>query len=55
MKQQCSLKMILVAAISICFIATITNAQVPPAGKYNTTNYLKDRKEIALLNAIRDS
>ncbi|MBC7652543.1 MAG: hypothetical protein H7101_12430, partial [Deinococcales bacterium] len=46
---------ILVAAISICFIATITNAQVPPAGKYNTTNYLKDRKEIALLNAIRDS
>ena len=30
-------------------------AQVPPAGKYNTTNYPEDRKAIEALGMVKDS
>lgn len=39
----------------ILFLAADGMAQIPPAGKYNTTNYPEDRKAIALLSMAKDS
>jgi hypothetical protein len=55
MKQHLNYKMILVTAIIVLFVSTTTMAQVPPAGKYNTTNYPEDRKAIEALVMINDS
>jgi hypothetical protein len=55
MKQQLNYKMILATAISMLFVSTTTMAQVPPAGKYNTTNYPEDRKAIEALGILADS
>ena len=55
MKQQLNYKMILVIAIIMLFVSTSTTAQVPPAGKYNTTNYPEDRKAIDILSSKMDT
>ena len=55
MKQQLNYKMILVTAIIALFVSKTTMAQVPPAGKYNTTNYPEDRKAIEALGMLNDS
>ena len=55
MKQQLNYKMILATAIIVFFVSTNTMAQVPPVGKYNTTNYPEDRKAIEALGMIQDS
>ncbi len=55
MKQQLNYKMIVATAIIMLFVSTTTMAQVPPAGKYNTTNYPEDRKAIEALQMINDS
>ena len=55
MKQQLNYKMILATAIIALFVSKTTMAQVPPAGKYNTTNYPEDRKAIEALGMINDS
>jgi hypothetical protein len=55
MKQQLNYKMILATAIIMLFVSTTTMAQVPPAGKYNTTNYPEDRKAIEALGILADS
>ena len=55
MKQQLNYKMILATAIIALFVAKTTMAQVPPTGKYNTTNYPEDRKAIEALGMINDS
>lgn len=55
MQQQLHFKAIMIAAICMLFISTTTMAQVPPAGKYNTTNYPEDRKAIEALRMINDS
>ena len=52
MKQQLNYKMILVTSIIMLFVSTITMAQVPPIGKYNTINYPEDRKAIEALGMI---
>ena len=55
MKQQLNYKMILATAIIALFVSKTTMAQVPPAGKYNTTNYPEDRKAIEALGILADS
>ena len=55
MKQLLNCKTILITAIIMLFISTTTMAQVPPAGKYNTTNYPEDRKAIEALGILADS
>ncbi len=55
MKQQLNYKMILVTAIIMFFVSRSIMAQVPPSGKYNTTNYPEDRKEIEALGMLADS
>ena len=55
MKQLLNYKMILVTAINMLFVSTFTIAQVPPTGKYNTTNYPEDRKAIEALGILADS
>ena len=55
MKQHLNYKMILATAIIALFVSKTTMAQVPPAGKYNTTNYPEDRKAIEALGMINDS
>ena len=55
MKQQLNYKMILVTAIMVFFGSTSMMAQVPPSGKYNTTNYPEDRKAIEALGMLADS
>ena len=47
--------MILATAIIALFVSKTTMAQVPPAGKYNTTNYPEDRKAIEALGILADS
>jgi hypothetical protein len=44
-----------ITTIILLFISHIIIAQVPPAGKYNTTNYPEDRKAIEALGMINDS
>jgi hypothetical protein len=55
MKQQRKYRMLLANAIILLFVTTTTMAQVPPAGKYNTTNYPEDRKAIEALGILADS
>jgi hypothetical protein len=55
MKQLLNYKMILVTAIIVLFVSTTTMAQIPPTGKYNTTNYPEDRKAIEALGILADS
>jgi hypothetical protein len=55
MKQQLNYKMILATAVIMLFVSTTTMAQVPPAGKYTTTNYPEDRKAIEALGMLADS
>jgi hypothetical protein len=45
----------MVTAIILLFVSTTTLAQVPPTGKYNSTNYPEDRKAIEALGMINDS
>ena len=45
----------MVLPIIMLFMDNIGIAQMPPTGKYNTTNYLKDRKAIELLKTLPDS
>ena len=47
--------MILATAIIALFVSKTTMVQVPPTGKYNTTNYPEDRKAIEALGMINDS
>ena len=55
MKQQLNFKILLVTAIIVFFGSTSLMAQVPPSGKYNTTNYPEDRKAIEALGMLTDS
>jgi Domain of unknown function (DUF4440) len=55
MKQLLYCKAITITAIYMFFISVTTMAQVPPTGKYNTTNYPEDRKAIEALGMINDS
>ncbi len=55
MKSNFNFKTILVNAILVFFISINGIAQIPPAGKYTTTNYPEDRKAIAELEMIQDS
>lgn len=55
MKQKLNCKMKMITAIIVLFISINTMAQVPPAGKYNTTNYPDDRKAIEALGTVHDS
>ena len=41
--------------VSLLFSISILKAQIPPLGKYNTTNYPEDRKEIEALGMLADS
>jgi len=56
MKQKQRIFKTVMASFIIMLLHTSTViAQVPPPGKYNTTNYPEDRKAIEALNAIGDS
>ena len=55
MNQQHNFKMIIITVIILFFKANIVMAQVPPTGKYNTTNYPEDRKAIEALTEVQDS
>ena len=55
MKQQRNFKMIIITVIILFFTSNIVMAQVPPAGKYNATNYPEDRKAIEALGMVKDS
>ena len=55
MKKQLNYKMIVVNVIIMLFVSTTIKAQVPPTGKYNTTNYPEDRKAIEALQLLHDS
>ena len=55
MKQLLNCKTIMISAIIMLFISTTTMAQVPPAGKYNTSNYPEDRKAIDILSSKMDT
>ena len=50
MKQQRNLKMMMITVIISFFTINIVMAQVPPDGKYNTSNYPEDRK---FINSIK--
>ncbi len=47
--------MIIIAGIVLFFSSNIVMAQVPPTGKYNTTNYPDDKKAIEALTEVQDS
>ena len=55
MEKQFNYKMILVIGIIMLFGTRSIVAQIPPSGKYNTTNYPEDRKEIKALGMLADS
>jgi hypothetical protein len=55
MKQLLYCKAITIAAICMFFISVTTMAQVPPTGKYNSTDYPEDRKAIEALGMVKDS
>ena len=44
-----------ITVIILLFISHSVLAQVPPAGKYNNTNYPEDRKAIEALGMVNDS
>ncbi len=49
-------KLKMMMATAIMLLSTVyAIAQVPPAGKYNITNYPEDRKAIEALNAAQDN
>jgi hypothetical protein len=48
------LKMMM-AAVMVLLSTVYAIAQVPPAGKYNTTSYPEDRKAIEALNTLQDN
>ena len=45
----------ILTGFTVLLISITSLAQVPPAGKYNTTNYLEDRKAIEALQMVQDS
>lgn len=49
------MKKIIAFVIMLTFIISPALQAQPPAGKYNTTNYPEERKEIALMNRLPDS
>lgn len=55
MKQLLNCRRTLLTATIMLFMATNTIAQIPPAGKFNTTNYPEDRKAIEALGMVQDS
>ena len=55
MEKQFNYKIILVIGIIMLFGTRSIVAQIPPSGKYNTTNYPEDRKEIIALGMLADS
>ncbi|MEO7044074.1 MAG: DUF4440 domain-containing protein [Ferruginibacter sp.] len=55
MKQKRNFKTIIFTVIIIFFTSNILKAQVPPEGKYNTTNYPEDRKAIEALRDVKES
>ena len=55
MQQKHNAKMIMISVIFMLFLSTGITAQIPPAGKYNTTNYPEDRKAIEALREVYDS
>ena len=55
MKHQLNYKIILVTVVIMLLALTTTVARIPPAGKYNTTNYPDDRKAIEALGYLQDS
>ena len=55
MKQQLNYSVLLVITTILLFISSSLFAQVPPAGKYNISNYPEDRKAIELLGMINDN
>ncbi len=55
MQQQHHCKMIPAIFIAMLFASAGIKAQVPPTGKYNTTNYTADRKAIEVLEMKNDS
>lgn len=46
--------MLLCEMLIMLLVSTLAMAQIPPAGKYNTTNYPADRKAIEALSASND-
>lgn len=55
MHQQQKFKFLLLFTGVMVFGLSNTTAQVPPAGKYNTSNYPEERKAIEALRLINDS
>ena len=55
MKQQRNCIMIIITVIILFFTSNLVMAQVPPEGKYNTTNYPEDRKAIDILSSKMDT
>ena len=55
MQQQHHSKMVMITVIFMLFLSTGIRAQIPPADKYNTTNYPEDRKAIEALGILADS
>ncbi|CAN5285762.1 hypothetical protein BH11BAC5_BH11BAC5_41430 [soil metagenome] len=55
MKQHRIFKMILISMAILFIRLNTTKAQVPPEGKYNTTNYPEDRKAIDIVSSKMDS
>ncbi len=55
MQQQHNAKMLMLSVIFMLFLSTGITAQIPPADKYNITNYPEDRKAIEALGMINDS
>lgn len=53
-KKYCG-SMLMIPVIFLLFFSTGIAAQIPPAGKYNTTNYPEDRKAIEALGFLQDS
>ena len=55
MKQQFNKTMKLVTVIILTVISTYVTAQIPPTGKYNTTNYTEERKAIEIMTSKMDA
>ena len=55
MKQQYNYIMKLATLIIFIIISTNVKAQIPPSGKYNTSNYPTERKAIELVSSKMDS
>ena len=55
MKQQRNCIMIIITVTILFFTSNLVMAQVPPEGKYNTTNYPEDRKAIDILSSKMDT